>query len=1439
MDIITTQESNRNSYLTFLNTYPSGGKLELPKDYKGTYWRPVDKNSYTSKADIDNYGKVELGFNVCWGEFDSEHGIIPVRISLMLSETKYWLNVSNHVSNPSATTITRGYNYSFEINGVSYSITAPIIEVENNNNNKPDFSVYDEIKKKYTYYTFKAGNASSNRKYISEHSTEIWFKKINVKPVSGKASIEIKVKNLFLHWLDIYNGKRPTIYVGNSSKTFDYSGTIYSNVLELNPNRITFNLQPKSAELVVNTPERNFDIGSSNKAVASINASVTSFKDSVSNHKIELINKKPELLVGATKWTSFNSSLMKVSPTSNSNYTVASYNYTGNSISNEDTTNINLTASDAGSSLNCSVAFNLSTQAIFSSNNTDLATVSSSGIVTAKVANGTYKITTKFSSGLTLNTIFNSHKTPNAVTITDAFVYNDPSNSVISGNNIVVNNEVNKINILANVAPYNNSNTYASVYTGYRGLLFNIDNTNVGSITSVTNDGTVYNATFVPNAFYDGISHTTNIIITSKKDSSVNVIKSIVVNSRTPQNIPNLKLVITSVNPEPVPNGEYAIVTYSVSRTSSSEPDYTKEALSYLKSINVTSYNTSFSNATANVTANVITNPASVGITLTNPKRQAVYQIIGSSTDTNKYQLPWNVKANFVYDKNKFNGESTSNVTLDNNDEFTLNLNSVSLMPPKVLTYINNEFNVELRYARKSDTTDILIDYPNNAIANVISQEITPVSDNISGTGNFTIKSQSVGYTQLSAMSQKEPYKGNCDIYVVDRVIPSIVYPYIFIKQVNGINNYYYSPSYYNNQELVRLVFKLPPSYIMEAIIDIQVEITTTDNNTYTYSLREFPELFSVCYPLSEEDKLLEILKTYEYYYDDQPYCIFQEALALNENNRDFSVILKSIKLKLVFDDYYSQSEGTSSDSLEKITTSDVSVTIFADNEYTAIDDNNLQLKTLQDVKSLDHITIENMKPFVKAYKSMVLGYVKYAPDIINDYGAKICSMDSFGNKGEPITVEPFYKLLLSENYIKFIDKYLMSRYLDIAKKVLGLNELEIELPETFYSNYVRNMLADNLMREKYNIYSTDEDKQLYIENNPTITYIPSQPSFRPYEVMNEYMAADDSVDYFYNKSIENTYKDNINYNNFTISPLREFTKGFNINRLGLTETYTFGEPVAPTDNIDLLPVMTNMIAIYDYNSYHRIEDVWENKMQYTDSDNLNIKFGAFGFSPGFSAPFMCYDSQKIAIKSNYDSLTHRYPAYGEISLSKLNNTSNLTIYIVARVNNRASVSDPCKSITYISNLVVNSSNKTGFALCDWESVVGNQITYNTETAYNYIHISNGNDYRKEYITNHMDTEYRVYTVSIKTNEDQSNTIKLYVNGKFYRSITNTNGIWSSLSGRNSLTLNAIKPATGFITSSASVLYRYLAIANTSQDDATIKANAQYIKQKYITDLNN
>jgi len=1426
--IITTKNSNRQNYLTFLNTYPtSASSLNLKStggytstDYTGTYWRPTDSTGNTPKATIDG-SIIELGFNVKWGNYQTSgdnKGKIRVDISLMLSEKYYWLNVTNSLlQEASSTSTVRGYNYYFDIQGEtgSNSWNAPICEVVNNNNNKPDFS--QSVNEVTNYYTFRTGNATSTRTYIGEHSTQIWNRTFYLRPSNGVASVTVNVTRLYLHWQDIYNGKKPCIWCGESSKTFT-SPVIYTKDVSMSPTQINLALVPNKATiktLVYNashgleeTNNRNFwnYVNNDRTVIDRMSSYVNSYKDSTSNHKIILTNNSSGTLMGNIAWTVSNPNVIKLSSTNTSTTNAIFNGLVGNAHINAKVTPSNITKA-------CTVKYTLNNTVTYSSNNTSMATVTSQGEITAKKGmNGGYTISAKYNGGLTVNTKFNSYLVPNNIVIY-SYKYGTatPTTTINRGE---------KLTIRAAVQPYNASNSYTSVHTDYRNLTFALNNTSIGSLSTASPmpNNVPYYTTIYTAPTGVGEAQTVKITVTQPYTSaSTGVSNSITINinSNVANPLPTLQVYIKSITSgnisNPTSNNSYSLITYDVI-PASGQRSLTVEEKNYVANIPLNYYNQSYTDSTYGytTTATLITNSDLI----TNGKRQCVYLVSGTQPTTSIENLIWKSSASITvpYSIQTTEPQQTYNCVT----EHYMKLRYLEMIPKQLVMNVGDSFNVNFNFDTVNINQPEVVHLPPfEGIAKLTSYNFNyDSSNNKKGTGTGTIKAISPGRTLFSVSIPQAELYNTTTITVIDKsIIQQIIYPYIYTKNTNLV----YDSIRYNNSECLRLVFKLPDADTFNLFSDIQISINYGNNQTILYSLLNNPERFSISYPLKNNvnfnmDLLYQIINNYYQYYNESPYCIFME----NVENRDITLQINKFSIRYIVKEQYNYTN--------------------INGLYTEITTNNIY--NLEDVRVGDKLlgynenspTTYSLKPFIDAYKSYVTGY-KEKENLNSPYFLTLLNLEHFGLKDTPILAFPFYQFLLSQNCIRAVDKYYMKKYCDVLGTEIGISQIIIDNEDnTFYPYYLRNMyltgkqiIANDLMNPAKNFINSITNEIIYdILGKLDISVEEEYP-----------MLANDNVDYMYdNPSIINTFKQDNHFSNFTISPLKEFTNNLYINQI-----YDRGEDIiinveTPTPIVsNLLPKMNGIFGIYLPTNDNFVE-VDNLSNTYLLKNSLNDYYN-FIIRSEMSNPVLNYITDNNEL---YLGQTN----YGVLNL--FNGLNQFTVYVVCKKPETHPMETTTVS-TFVSTMVYdiyNSNNTKGICLSNYTT-----INYNSSSS-EYLEYINKNNkqitctdsinsirYPESINTQSEEflNDYHLYTITVSSN----GSVNLYVDGVYRNSfITSNKTIYRLMLNGILLTDGTTIVSANALRTNPPIYYKYIAVGNTVQDSNTIATNSAYIMGNYM-----
>ena len=1420
MAIITTKNSNRNEFLTFLSTYPSdSGTLNLKStggyntvNYTGEYWRPTDSSNNTSKV-TDGSSKIELGFNVHWGEMvtsGTNKGKVEVHVSFMICEYQYWLMVTNYVSNASSTTITRGYNYKFTVNGNNYDITAPINEVIGYNADQPYFS--QTVGGVNKAYSFKSGVA--NKEYINSHCTELWGNTYYVTPSNGKAKITINLDHIFLHWKDIYNYSRPTIWCGNASKTFTSTSTYYTNNVSMTSN-VNIAVAPKTANInfysnaTTTTNDRRFwTYCNINKTVITkANANITAYKDTASNttHQVKLTNNDSGTTIGATAWTTDNKNAITITPTSNSTYTNVKFN---SAISN---CKVNCKLTNANITKTCNVKITANKTVTFSSNNTSMATVNNStGEIVAKQGrNGTYIISSKFNGGLTVNTSFQSWLVPNGISLY-CYAYNTttPVTTINSGE---------KVTLMAKATPYYANNSSISVCSNFRQIAFSITSGN-GTLTNavaVSNNIPYYKATYTAPNVNSNQTVTIkaiqpNTFANSNSPYPRNIFNTVTltVKTKTVSTLPNLQITVKSVNPNPVRNNGYCLVTYDV--TAVPGETLTIEQRQFLANQPLTFIGQTYTTSNYKTVATKQVSTQIENLIITNPKRQAIYKVVATALNGYTFtsdQLDWKSQASL-------NIISTgTNITT----QFTHKLRTQYLFidPQRLVLNVDQITNPAVSYigctANEITETDIKNTTPYNGVATFTTGVIKSVgTDHKTPQGTVAVKGVSSGTTSFNIAVPSENLSDTCHIYVVDpNMISSIIYPYVYTYNTNLV----YDSIKYNGQESLRLVFSLPDANTFRLFSNIIITINYSLNgvtDTISYSLLDNPECFSLTYPMSETpqtdlDYMYRIITMYKAYFNMNPYCIFQEPTL---TSRDLTANINSFVIQYNIKPEYSYTEING-----------LIKTVNVNNRY-----------NIEDVNVGDRLfgydsnnpNGYSLKSYVEAFKSYTKGYTTSTDmqRIINDntvqsYFNQLCDLNDFGAKGTPISVLPFYNFLLAQNFIRALDRKLMANYFNVACFIKGLitntsgsSYTMSNIPNNFYPNYTRNMYTTEEQNIKYDLRNSSKTLAPLYENNTADTLtIDAEDEY--------YICANDNNGTFYdNENMPNTFKTSEWFDRFTISPLSEFTANLPINKVDDVTSYTAIMPT--TTNIPLLPVMQNMIGVFisDSDSYDSSSRIWKNKLN-----------NGYNFIFGNQYQGIQNDSQLIrdmSLVMNPSSII------AEIDFGT--NLTNYTIYLKCKANNVNSSVEGI--ITFLSTLTFDLSKPdltTGFSLGSYESIIsansGGSIQQNNSRR--GITLTNGSTFisNKNIGSDNYLDNIHTYVISVSN----GNSAQLYVDRDDNVDIVGT------LNG--TFTTNIVR-LFGYINDDLTmqnsymsyVYYKYIAIATSTHNQNQIRANVEYIR---------
>lgn len=332
------------------------------------------------------------------------------------------------------------------------------------------------------------------------------------------------------------------------------------------------------------------------------------------------------------------------------------------------------------------------------------------------------------------------------------------------------------------------------------------------------------------------------------------------------------------------------------------------------------------------------------------------------------------------------------------------------------------------------------------------------------------ITGNKIGKTVLTAVSSytQSHYEDTLNIKVIKQFnAPEIYYPNKITGQL----------VYYTNHP--KIVFKLPSLTEKLSVDDIFVNITAFDKSNKmvydnTYSAFENSNLFSMAYEHTFENAEQLILNAIN---SDSCYCVFSDINNNYYDDESVSYIVATILFK-----------SNSSLCKDKFTT----VTLFK-----------ALMPTLPKVN--DYMLASDL---ISSYKALV----NIVSQVYNsDYANMISNISSLGNKGDLISVYPFYIALNTFNTI----------LKDIADKAHSCYNRDNVIPEYLSPTAVRLPYVTNKLSEQY------EDLPMILEAKTD------------YPIM-----VDDSADYVYNdENWINEFKNTNFYNEFTVSPLSEINK--------------------------------------------------------------------------------------------------------------------------------------------------------------------------------------------------------------------------------------------------------------------------------------------------------
>ena len=1421
MAIITTKNSNSKGFLTFLNTYPSSSSyVDLKStggyntvDYTGTYWRPKDKNNHTTKfQDLSADYKIELGLNVVWGELQTSgdnKGKVKIHLGLLLSEYQKWLKISNFVNNPTINSSTIGYNYHLMINGVNYIISNnPIDETIDSAGQSPFFS--QKVGSTTNNYSFRPN--STNKIYVQSHVTEVWSKDFYVTPVNGKADLTVKVIKLYLYWGNTYN--RPCIYCGECENKFISEKTYYSGSIDISPHNFTINLNPTSASIntIINnsiSSNRNFwnYVNGDRQVVDKIEPNIHSYKSTI-EPVVFLKDYEPGTDLGSIAWSTSNKNAIKLSDTLNSTSTKAMFNGT--------VSNSKVYCNVLGSNLVCNINFNTNNNVHFTSNDWSMASVSYlNGTITAnRGRNGPYTITTHFNGSLKVNTAFNSYLVPNEITMY-CYEYGTttPKTTINSGE---------KLTIMAKVGPYVANNSSISTYTGFRNLAFSLNN-NVGTLTTpyaVSNNKPYYTATYTAPTV--NATQTIKLTITQPNTSGytgVNANTVITINPLPEPLLPNLELKLTDVNPIIASNQKYCVVTYDV--VAKPGETLTANDRKYINNIPITFNNVSYSVADYSTFAQYTPN-GYTGVTISDKKRQAAYKVsvtaINNASMTSN--LIWQSQASMTIPNDRIPNPIAPVTSSHRVDIKYINIDpSIVILPTEVSLLLNYD-----AYTVNAITSND-ISYSNVDINVVRLSNFTlnwKDSTNTKPYGSFVLTGISPGYTRIYLGIKNQNMITACDIYVVNtNPRKDIVFPYVYEKySANDGLQIVYDSIKHNEQEALRLVFMLADPYVFKLISDIQVTVTydEIDENKgeykfEKYSLLENPEYFSLTYPITDIDMeyMFDIISLYKAYYGMNPYCIFQEP----NDKRDLSKNIINFALEYVVKPEY-----------KPFISYRIKSTITANNRYEIED-----VKVNDKLYGYDETNPDNysLKPFIEAYKSYTQGYIHsniLNENIINDYGTLICSLEHFGKKGESISALPFYRFLLSQNYIRGIDKYLIGQYLNIACIVKGyLNDLISEetvvLPNNLYPNYIRNMYLTEEQIAKYEI-TAYFDNQLLTRDGEVIIYnVLDYTNLTSNAWEDFYICADDNNTTFYNNpNMPNTFMDDeYYYQNFTISPLKEFTNTLYMYSIEDETSYTATKPtITPFIGDSLLPIMSGVFGIFtpaEYDTdFNSSKPIWSNRLDSGYNILLENSENIVQQAHAIIMPYECNGSLE------YDTPLQEYTIYIKCYSSGTKSSSSATTFLSTYICNQDSDEDSKGLILgtyekayYNSNLVIGDKHAT-------MTVLTNGLN---------------SDKRVIQSTGISCLEPHTYAITVYN----STFTKFYVDGVPMPSVDNPSTIAVEYEPTkfviNSLQISGyVNPySVNSIINSSNNYYKFIAFASEKHNDETVRINSEYINSHF------
>jgi hypothetical protein len=1062
--IISTNQSTTQHHLTFLFTYPvSGTSLSLNPDdgyignsYTGQYWRPA---STCALPNLSTTAKIELGFNVRFGSYNSSTNKVPVYVDLILSESACWFTITNNVKN----NYQEGYYFKYSINGSVKNVNnAGINEYING---VPNFTQTMYKTGTSKNYTFKSANASSNRTYVANRATILRTDSIEVTPVNGKVSVTISNIDL---WFNFYWNSQTwkKLYATGQAKTFTSTATYYSDSITINPRTTNFHLVPNSVTLEprlngVTVTDRTFNVGDTDTVISdSIVRTAITTKSTELSKRLTITNNRSGMALGNIAWSTNNNNAVKLSPT-NTTYTDVVFN--GNK-SNCTVTCKTLNPSNGTiiTSNNASITFTENTVTNFSSNNRTLAVVNTvTGAITAKGGvNGTYAVTASYNGGLNSSIVFNSYLVPNQISVQ---VLNTTTNQPLVNNTL---NYGESALIRAYVSPYNASNSMLSTYTGYRPITFNVNDVTIGSLgnTVQSNTAPYYEVIYTaPTGF--GPNKTINISASPTNYSSLIVNTTIDINANEIHSLPNLVLTSGVSNGITVVDKGYCLCNFYLSAAegetlTEAQKDYIKRSCTFI--VNNTTYPP---NDPSNlyVTANIANNENHSYIfdTSDNALYQCVYKVEGHNIGTNqsadwKYDVALSVS--YVDDN-----DDTQIATATCDGLSQVEFAHITATPETAVLQQNSETVINIEYqATAPVSTQPIISY-NGSLFVFTSVWHRDSLDYTKGTITLTINSNiNYGYDTINVTvtddNHNELTKTLPVIVVEDLSVNRIYSPYVYTKnnklQFTHIRHpFIYPNAEYHDDNNLRLVFKMPDVSTFNLLDDIQIDIeyqNTPVPYVKTYSMKNDFELFSTSYPLINSDwdtiesiridsqqhtnyannlfnnDLPTILQQYQDKYGEPPYCIFAGDQVVNNDMTKFT-------FKLILKPQFSNVNITG-----------LITDVYVDRVVTV---NDIQIN--DPMLGYDDTQPNNysLQSYIDAYQSYSKGYLTYMSDSINDYGREICSLNHLGAKGQPISIKPFYEYCLSLHYINAIEKYLIDAYLKVSCQYQNMINVNFYMP--------------------------------------------------------------------------------------------------------------------------------------------------------------------------------------------------------------------------------------------------------------------------------------------------------------------------------------------------------------------------------------------------------